>query len=280
MNYRFQIQELKKIIKTYSSLAVPVSGGTDSTLLAAVASEVIPNDRLVLVHARLPFSPEHETQFIIKWAEENGLNLLELPIDILGDSEISENSSRRCYFCKHRIMSIVIKTAKDKFGIDTVADGTIVDDFGDYRPGLEAASELGIKHPLAQAGFTKRTIRLAARAYKLPNWRLPASACLASRIPSGMPITTRLLRIVAQGENILQEAGFSGSRIRLLTPTTACIEVLPIHLTTLFRKRKHISEQLKQIGFIKILMDLNGYTKGGMNNISIREEPEKRIKQK
>ena len=279
MNYRDQIQELKKIIQAFPSLAVTVSGGTDSTLLAAVASEVIPNDRLVLVHARLPFSPEHETQFIIKWAAEKGLRLLEMPIDILGDSEISENSSRRCYFCKHRIMSAVTEAAKNKFGIETVADGTIVDDFGDYRPGLEATSELGIKHPLAQAGFTKRTTRLAARAYKLPNWRLPASACLASRIPSGMPITTRLLRMIAQGEKILQEAGFSGGRLRALTPTTACIEVLPIHLTTLFRKRQQLSEQLKQIGFTKILMDLNGYSKGGMNNISIREEPEKRIKQ-
>ena len=277
MNYRAQIEELKKIIQSYSSLAVTVSGGTDSTLLAAVASEVLPQNRLILMHARLPFSPEHETQFIIGWAAEKGLRLLEMPIDILGDSEVSKNSSRRCYFCKHRIMSAVIEAAKNNFDIETVADGTIVDDFGDYRPGLEATSELGIKHPLAQAGFTKRTTRLAARAYKLPNWRLPASACLASRIPSGMPITTRLLRMIAQGEKILLEAGFSGARLRALTPTTACIEVIPIHLTTLFRKRKNISEHLKRLGFNKILMDLNGYTKGGMNNTHLAIEREKQV---
>ena len=263
---RSAVNFLEEIINGYGTLAVAVSGGADSTLLAKFAAGLLPTDRLLLVHAELPFSPVRETSFIKQWASKNSLPLQILSVNPLLDAEVAGNGDRRCYYCKRIIMKNILEEA-EKRGISTVADGTVADDFGDYRPGLEAAAELGIRHPLAEAGFDKRLVRLAARSLRLPNWNMPASACLASRIPCGMPIDMKIIAMVEKAEEYLFSLGFAGCRVRVPAAGTACIEVPRIYLRRLFRKRDEISAELQEIGFTKITMDLNGYRKGSMNRI-------------
>ncbi len=257
-------KHLRNILKGYPSLAVAVSGGADSTLLAKVASEVIPKDKLVLAHAKLPFSPKRESELIKKWCAENNLDLQILELNLLEDEDVQRNDSRRCYYCKTKIMTSLIAAIKEQ-GIEVVVDGTLTDDYGDYRPGLEATAELGIQHPLAEAGFDKRLTRLLARKLHLTSWNMPASACLASRIPCGTPIERKTLDLVDAAEDLLFNAGFAGNRVRVIAPGTACIEVKPIHLPRLFRMRDSIVAEMQKIGFKKITIDLNGYTRGAMN---------------
>jgi uncharacterized protein len=150
-------------------------------------------------------------------------------------------------------------------GIEVVADGTVTDDYGDYRPGLDAAAELGIRHPLADAGFDKRLTRLLARKLSVSNWNMPASACLASRIPCGTPITLETLNRVGAAENYLSDSGFTGNRVRAVGRDIASIEVKTIHLNRLLRMQKEIAVKLGEIGFKTVSVNMNGYTRGSMN---------------
>ena len=255
---------LREIVAGYSSLAVAVSGGADSTLLAKVASEILPEDRLLLVHIKLPFSPSRESELIRKWCAEASLNLQVMELDLLAEDEVVRNDSRRCYYCKTKIMSRLLDVARE-YEIEVVADGTVMDDYGDYRPGLEATAELGIQHPLADAGFDKRLTRLLARKLNLSTWNMPASACLASRIPCGTSIDMDTLTLIDVAENYLFDSGFAGNRVRVIAPGIACIEVKPIYLNRLFRMRGVIVPELQKIGFKKVTLDMAGYTRGAMN---------------
>ena len=257
-------KKLTDILSTYHSLAVAVSGGADSTLLAKVASGIIPKDKLLLVHALLPFSPVRETEFIRKWASDNSLKLNIMELDLLKYEDVVRNDMHRCYHCKHKIMGTLIDNMQRE-GIDVVADGTVTDDYGDYRPGLEATAELGIQHPLADAGFDKRMTRLLARKLRIPNWNLPASACLASRVPCNTPIDLETLKQIEAAEDYLFDAGFSGNRVRVVAPGVACIEVRSIYLPRLFRMRNDVGCELQKMGFEKVTIDINGYRRGAMN---------------
>jgi uncharacterized protein len=152
-----------------------------------------------------------------------------------------------------------------KLGIANIADGTVLDDFGDYRPGLEATAELGIIHPLADAGFNKKIIRILARRYNLPNWRMPASACLASRIPYDTPLEKKMLASVGSAEEYITELGFPGCRVRVLDNMCACIEVNSVYLQLILKKRKEIIAKLKTLDFNSITLDMEGYRRGSLN---------------
>jgi uncharacterized protein len=150
-------------------------------------------------------------------------------------------------------------------GFANLADGTVTDDFGDYRPGLEATAELGVLHPLADAGFDKRLTRLLARRYSIPNWNMPASACLASRIPCGTPITAEALGKISKAEEFLTDLGFPGCRVRCFPDDSASVEVPRPRLGRLFRLGKRVERELKSIGFLKVRLDPDGYRRGAMN---------------
>ena len=257
-------QALKEVLSQYDSLAIAVSGGADSTFLATFAAKIFPKDKLLPVHAVLPFSPKRETILVKQWAKDNDIDLKVMELDILKEEDVRKNDRRRCYHCKLAIMGNLICEVR-KLGIANIADGTVLDDFGDYRPGLEATSELGIVHPLSDAGFNKKVTRVLARRYGLPNWRMPASACLASRIPYDTPLDKKILEAVGKAEDFITELGFPGCRVRVMENMCGCIEVNPIYLQLILKKRKEIAEKLKKLGFNRITLDIEGYRRGSLN---------------
>ncbi|MCK5844712.1 MAG: ATP-dependent sacrificial sulfur transferase LarE [Victivallales bacterium] len=245
-------------------LAIAVSGGADSTLLAKAASIALPKSELHLLHVLLPFSPPRETRGISEWAEKESIPLEILELNLLDLEEVTANDSERCYHCKRHIVSTVLREIRSR-GFANIADGTVTDDFGDYRPGLRATAELGVLHPLADSGFDKRLTRLLARRYGLPNWNLPASACLASRIPCGTPITRDALERISSAEDFLTDLGFSGCRVRHMPNLAASVEVPRPRLGRLFKLREKIEEKLKSMGFKTVELNPTGYRRGSMN---------------
>jgi uncharacterized protein len=268
-NYSNYAESLEgKLFKRLSELAplgILVSGGADSTLLSEASRRVISKEALYLYHAILPFSPHKETERIKAYAEAYNLNLIQIKINLLERNEIVSNSKEKCYFCKKYIITSVINSGLIPENL-TLCDGTVSDDYGDYRPGLQAASEFSIQHPLADSGFGKREVRLLSRYYNLPDWNLPASACLASRIPVNQIITESKLKKIAQAEDYLTSLGFSGCRVRYINNNTARIEVFPIYLNRLKRNYDVIKKELIRTGFREIIIDENGYKKGAMNS--------------
>ncbi|MCK5844069.1 MAG: hypothetical protein KAG97_05130, partial [Victivallales bacterium] len=204
----------------------------------------------------------------IEWAESESIPLEILDLNLLENDDLRANDSRRCYYCKKNILQAVFREIRGR-GFANIADGTVTDDFGDYRPGLEATAEYGVLHPLADAGFDKRLTRLLARHYHLPNWNMPASACLASRIPCGTPITLDALKRISEAEDFLTDLGFAGCRVRHLSDKTASVEVLKPHLRRLIRFGDKVENALKAYGFNKVILNSEGYKRGAMNSKSV-----------
>ncbi|NOY75613.1 MAG: ATP-dependent sacrificial sulfur transferase LarE [Kiritimatiellaeota bacterium] len=256
--------DLFDILRAAAPLAIAVSGGADSALLAKAASNALSGSDLLLLHARLPFSPPRETRWIAEWAGKEAIRLEILDLNILEDPAVLANGPRRCYHCKKHILTAAFREIRG-LGFANLADGTVTDDYGDYRPGLEATAELGVLHPLAEAGFDKRLTRLLARRYGVSNWNLPASACLASRIPCDTPITTEALARIAEAEEYLTNLGFQGCRVRHLDGEAASVEVPRPRLRRLFKLRDEVVTALKSIGFKQVSLNPNGYARGAMN---------------
>jgi uncharacterized protein len=256
-------EKLLSILSSYGSLSVAFSGGVDSVLLAKAAS-MAKLEKLLLVHIESEFSPSLENSFAKEWAATNNLPISVIKLKPLSSPEIKKNCPKRCYHCKLMIMGEVIKEA-EKNCIEIVADGTNLDDFSDYRPGLKATEELEIKHPLSDAGFNKNMIRRLARKYNLPNWREPASACLASRIPYKTPLDSETLEKIDKAEIFLKELGIAKRRARLSDNGHIRIETSPIYFKRVIQNSKAIDEFFLHLGFSGASLDLRGYRTGSLN---------------
>ncbi|MBO6015413.1 MAG: ATP-dependent sacrificial sulfur transferase LarE [Lachnospiraceae bacterium] len=265
-----KLDRLKEYISGLGSLAVGFSGGVDSAFLLAVAHEVL-GDRVIAVTGADASVPEREVKEAKAFCEQRGIRHFITDFDPLRLEGYRQNGPDRCYFCKHGIFTEIKKIA-DENGIAHLAEGSNMDDLGDYRPGLRAVAELSVKSPLREAGLYKSDIRLISKAMGLPTWSKPAYACLASRFVYGEEITEEKLHMIDKAEQFLIEHGFFEERVRM-HGNIARIEVPPRDIARLASDeiREAVYEEFKKIGFLFVTLDMRGYRVGSMN-VTIKQQ--------
>ena len=263
-NPRARLAALEDSLAALGGLAVAFSGGVDSTFLLAVAHRVL-GDRAMAFTCRSPFVSEWEFTEAADYCDANGIAHQIVDVNPLADDHCRNNEPDRCYWCKLAIFG-AIKEAAAGCGLTYVADGSNIDDDGDYRPGMRAVRELGILSPLRQAGMTKSDIRELSREMGLPTADKPAYACLASRIAYNEEITPDKLARIEAAENFLTSMGFTALRVRM-HGDIARIE-LPadqIERAASPECRTQITDKLFELGFTYVTLDLAGYKTGSMN---------------
>ena len=258
-------QALLEILRTAGSIAVAYSGGVDSAFLLRAAIEAIGSGEVLAVIGVSPSYPSREFSEAIRLADEIGARYQVINTEEMQDERYAANPGNRCYYCKHDLFTHILQLAAAE-GYATVVDGNNADDTGDWRPGQQAARELGVRSPLIEVGMTKAEIRELSLAYGLPTWNKPASACLASRIPYNTPITSENLSMVERAENALRDLGFRHVRVRH-HDSLARIEVPTEEISQLInpQQRERITQELRAIGYQYVTVDLQGYRTGSFN---------------
>ena len=259
-----KLTRLEAYIRGLGSLAVGFSGGVDSSLLLVVAANVL-GDKAMAITGVDASIPERELKEAKEFCKEREIRHIICKVNPMKEESYRHNSPDRCYFCKHGIFTEIKKIAAEN-GIEYVAEGSNMDDLGDYRPGLKAVEELSVKSPLREAGLTKQDIREISKALGLPTWSKPAYACLASRFVYGEEITEEKLRMLDQAEQFLIEHGFLEERVRI-HGNIARIEVPAKDIERLASEeiREAVYEKFKALGFMFVTIDMKGYKMGSMN---------------
>lgn len=254
--------------------AIAYSGGVDSTLLLVAAVEALGRENVLAVTAYDQGSPSREKAGPEAFCKERGIRHIILQHDIFAVEGLSANPPDRCYLCKKALFSEIIEEAK-KQNIDAVCEGTNADDTFDFRPGMRAIAELGVRSPLKEAGLTKADIRAISGGLGLPTASAPSLACLASRFSYGEAITEKRLHMVDEAENFLIEKGFKQVRVRIQDEgRLARIEVPAPDIGRLAEApmREAVAERLRTLGFTYVTLDLLGFRSGSMNETLSPEE--------
>lgn len=267
MNEQTKLARLKEILRGTGGVAVAYSGGVDSTFLAAVARDVL-GEGVLAVTLASPLNPPGEVDEAAEMARQLGLKHMIVEMPLLENENIAANPPLRCYYCKLEIMS-GLKRLAERHGIKHVVDGLNAGDTGDYRPGVRACRELGIGHPLLEAGLIKTEIRTLSRERGLSTASKPSAACLASRFPYGTRLTARDLDRVGRAELFLKKLGFWQVRVRV-HGDLARLEVSKSDLESVLKQADIISDELKKMGYLYVALDLEGYRTGSMNDEILR----------
>ena len=258
-----KLGNLRSILLECGSVCVGYSGGVDSVFLAKFAVDQLGAHRVLAVTGISAAVPEATWQTARDCAVRFGIPHLEVVTDELADPAYRANPSNRCYFCKTELWSVLTPIAAEH-GLETVIDGSNADDAHDYRPGFKAAQEWGVRSPLMEADLSKQEIRAASRALDLPTWDQPSSPCLSSRLPYGLAVTRERLRQVERAEATLRELGFREFRVRH-HGDCARLELARAEFGEVARLAAPIVEGLRAAGFEKVLLDVEGYRSGRLN---------------
>ena len=265
MKLQEKYEKLKTIIAETGKAAVAYSGGVDSTLLSKVAYDVLKENSIAITLVS-PMNAQSEMKDAEDLAKEIGITHYMINDDEIED-EVLANPVNRCYFCKKIEFGRIIEKAAE-VGVNVVFDGSNMDDMSDYRPGLQALSELKVISPLRMAELTKSDIRELSHQLGLRSWNKPALACLGSRIPYGERITIEKLTKIDKSEDFLRSLGFVQFRVRS-HEKMARIEISPDERSKMFDGDllDQISKQLKAYGYQYVCMELEGYVTGSLNRV-------------
>lgn len=263
---REKLARLRRHLEELGSVAIAFSSGVDSTFLLKVASDTL-GERCAAITVKSRVFPERESREADNFCLKEGIRHIVLTSDELKIEGFRQNPANRCYICKKHLFSHMLDAAHEA-GYAFLAEGSNVDDLGDYRPGLLAIAELHIESPLRQAGLTKAEIRYLSREMDLPTWSKPSYACLASRFVYGEEITPEKLSMVDQAEQLLHDMGLRQYRVRI-HGNIARIEVLPEEFSVIIEdnNRQRINSELRKYGFAYVTLDLLGYRTGSMNEV-------------
>jgi pyridinium-3,5-biscarboxylic acid mononucleotide sulfurtransferase len=256
-------QHLIQILRECGSVVVGYSGGVDSVFLARVAVEVLGASNVLAVTGKSDSIASWMEDTAREVAERFGIPWLELETREIDDPRYAANPSNRCYFCKSELWARLAEVAEER-GFAAVLDGSNADDVGDHRPGAVAAAENAVRSPLLEAGLTKSEIRAWSRELGLPTWDQPAAPCLASRIPYGLAVTPERLRQIEAAELGLRALGFRDFRVRH-HDGLARLEVHPSEIARVAEHRGEIERAVRAAGFRRVLIDLQGYRRGSLN---------------
>lgn len=259
-----KIANVRRIISTFHGVVVAFSGGVDSTLVLKIAAD-LPGTQVVAATVDSPLTVPGEMNRAKQLADLLGVKHVTITSNPLTAAGFRLNPPERCYLCKRHVYATLGDLAREE-GAGGVLDGANADDAGDFRPGLRAAREMGVRSPLLEAGLTKEEVRWLARKLGLPNWNQPAQPCLATRIPYNELITEEKLQQIAHAEQFLIERGFSPVRVRHHGPV-ARLELLPEQIARFSDPflREEIDKTCKQLGFLYVSVDLAGLRSGSFN---------------
>jgi uncharacterized protein len=259
-----KIDILQKKLQALNPYAIAYSGGNDSTFLAAISKHFSLD--FCLIHCISEFTIPGDTQRGRTFAQEHDIPYQEIAISVLGTVEIVTNTKDRCYYCKKAVFKKIQEYAFQS-GFQNVVDAGNVSDTSDYRPGRRALVELGIHSPLLEAGFTKEDIIQGLHHFNIP-YSKTSNSCLATRIPYGIGITQDILDTIRKAEEYIISLGFDGVRVRYHYPV-ARIEVMVQDIQRLVdpEVRNKIVAFFKQLGFLYVAMDLEGFTSGNLNRM-------------
>ena len=271
MDYKKKKTQLEYLFREYGSAVVAFSSGVDSTYLLKVASEVL-KDKVIAVTATSCFFPKRELEEAVNFCEENHIRHIVMESDVLEIEGVRQNHKNRCYLCKYALFE-KIKGIAGEYGIEHVIEASNIDDNGDYRPGMVAIKELGIKSPLREVGLTKSEIRMLSKEKGLATWDKPSFACLASRFVYGEELSEEKLYMVEMAEQFLMDLGFHQMRVRI-HDKLARIEIDESEFDKIMRTdiRTRIFTEFKEYGFMYVTLDLQGYRMGSMNETLTEEE--------
>ncbi len=260
-------QQLRQILRGFPRVIIAYSGGVDSAFLLKVAHQELGSRATGIIGVSPSLMPE-EHDAAVELATQIGANLRVVETHEMDDENYASNPNNRCYFCKSHLFETLTRIAQNE-GFEAVCDGTNLDDMSEWRPGAQAGIENQVRSPLREVGLTKNEIRELSKALGLPTWDKPAMPCLSSRIPYGTPVTIEALRMIGQSEAWLRSQGLREVRVRHFDESgklTARVEVAPEELSGAFSLRQELIRVLKDIGYNSVLLDLEGYRRGKMND--------------